>query len=189
MKKVLLFTLFAGTLCCQGCVPLLIGAAAGGTGVAVYRRNGIANAYDDSRISDKAMYKIHHTQSLKQGTHIVVATKDNNVLLAGQVPFASQRVTAERTVRSVPGVRKIYNEIEISGPTSALTRSSDAWITSKVKGQIILSNTVPASHVKVVTENGTVYLMGDLNQKQAAAAINIARRVSGVQKVITLFQN
>jgi osmotically-inducible protein OsmY len=89
---------------------------------------------------------------------------------------------------SVADVKRIYNEITIQGPTSSLTRTSDAWITTKIKSQMLATDDLQSGTIKVLTENGAVYLMGVVTHDQADMSVDIARQVSGVQKVVKIFQ-
>lgn len=188
MKKLLgLLLSFATLASSAGCVPVVVGGAVAG-GVAYYNRHAIDKLYTDTGISNHAIAEINKDPNLHGNTHIVVATKYRTLLLAGQVPFPSQRIAAERAVSHVPGIRRLYNEIEIAGPSTNLTRASDSWITSKVKTQLMTVKPSPARHIKVVTENGAVYLLGNVSHAQANAAVYIARGVPGVQKVVKLFR-
>lgn len=173
----------------EGCVPVLVGATAAGAGGATYyTKNGISQFLDDSAISKSAYRRLERHPELLQASHIVVTVKNGYVLLVGQVPNPSYKSEAENAIRSVEGVRMIYNQLTISGPTSDLVRSSDSWITAKIKSQLVLAKNVPANQIKVVTENGVVYLLGNqITLDAQEAAVNIARQVLGVQKVVKLF--
>jgi osmotically-inducible protein OsmY len=85
-------------------------------------------------------------------------------------------------------VRKVYNEIRITDLTPFQSRSNDSWITSKVKGKMYGTKDFDGSRVKVVTENGTVYLMGLVTQEQGVHAAELARTVEGVTRVVKLFE-
>ena len=88
----------------------------------------------------------------------------------------------------MPDVTKVYNEIAVKGPTSSLSRASDSWITTKIKTQMLATKGLQSGSIKVVTENGAVYLMGMVSREQADTSVNIARQVTGVQKVVKIFQ-
>ena len=96
--------------------------------------------------------------------------------------------TLAELVANVPNVRKVYNEMQVSGPRSALTSMSDSTITTKIKTSLLTESDFPSSQVKVVTENGEVFLMGLISRAQAARATDIARSTGGVQKVVQLFE-
>ena len=85
-------------------------------------------------------------------------------------------------------MRRIYNELEIAAPSSAMTRTSDTWITSKVKSFMLASPDIQGNRVKVVTENGVVYLMGLATREEAERVAAEAASTSGVQRVVKLFE-
>jgi osmotically-inducible protein OsmY len=171
----------------QGCAPLLVGGAvAGGASVAADRRT-MGSITEDEGIELKASDRIRARH--KAGTHVNVTSYNRIVLLTGEVPDAATRADVERIARGVEHVRSVYNETIVAGVTSLTARSNDAIITSKVKGRFVDSNRFNALHVKVVTENAVVYLMGLVSKSEAADATEIARTTSGVQKVVRLFEH
>jgi osmotically-inducible protein OsmY len=91
-------------------------------------------------------------------------------------------------VRGIENVVTVINELVISGPSSYTSRSSDALITANVKGSLVEMKTISATSFKVVTERGTVYLMGRVSQREGDLAANIAKSVSGVQRVVKIFE-
>jgi osmotically-inducible protein OsmY len=99
----------------------------------------------------------------------------------------AQRVQIENIVKKIPGVREIHDVVTLSTPSSALTRVSDTWITTKVKTKLIAMDDVDPSQIKVVTENGVVYLMGIVMPEQADIAVDLARTTQGVQSVVKVF--
>jgi osmotically-inducible protein OsmY len=172
----------------QGCF-FVAGAAAGAAAIAiVYDHRTIQNSLQDTRLANKIFEKIRLEPSLRDESHIEVIVFNNVVLLIGEVPNPAWRNQAESIARSVAGDTRIYNQIVIQGPTSSLTRTSDSWLTTKIKAQMLAEKNLESSSIKVVTENGTVYLMGSVTRQQADVAVDIARNTSGTQKVIKIFQ-
>lgn len=189
MKKLLkLFTLISLTFTLQNCI-FVVGAAAGAAAVAVvYDHRSISNTLEDMNIAKQIAEKIKAVPTLKNESHIEVTAFNHVVLLTGETPNAEWRQQAETLAQSVPGPTKIYNQISVQGPTSALTHTSDYWITTKIKSLMLATENLKSSSIKVVTENGTVYLMGIVSHEQADTAVDIAKQVSGVQRVIKIFQ-
>lgn len=186
MKKLL--SLIGLTLSLQGCI-FVAGAAAGAAAIAiVYDHRTIENSIQDTKIANAIANKIKSVPSLKEESHIEVTVFNQVVLLTGETPQAEWRQQAEEIAKSVPGTTRVYNQLSIEGPTSTLTRTSDSWITTKIKGEMLATEDLKSSSIKVVTENGVVYLMGIVNRQQADIAVDIARQVTGVQKVIKIFQ-
>ena len=133
----------------------------------------------DSRISDR----------LGDKAHINVTSYNRNVLLTGEAIDTATRAQAESIVREIPNVRGVVNAIQISGVSSYTSRANDSYLTSKVKARFIDNGgSFSANHVKVVTEDGVVYLMGLVTHKEADAAVEIARTTGGVQKVVRVFE-
>lgn len=170
-----------------GC--FVAGAAAGAAAVTVvYDHRKLASVAEDQHIANLAYERIHSTPELRESAHIEVTCFNKVVLLTGEATSPEQRQQAEEIVKSIPNVDKIYNQITIQAPISSLTRTSDSWITAKIKTEMLAMKDLKSGTIKVVTENGSVYLMGVVDQDQADAAVDIARKVSGVQRVIKIFQ-
>lgn len=127
-------------------------------------------------------------EALGPKVHLNVTSYNRMVLLSGEALDAATRAEAERLAASVANVRTITNELTIGQPSTLSNRANDSLITSKVKGRFIDHNRFPANHVKVVTEAGTVFLMGMVTQAEADAAVEIARTTSGVRTVVRVFE-
>ena len=144
---------------------------------------------DDSLIETKASVNIAKANpDLDNASHIVVSSFNGVVLLAGQTPRADLKQLAEQTASQVQKVKKVNNELQVMAPSSMLARSSDTWLTSKIKTEMLTDSTIPGSRIKVITENGIVYLLGLLTQQEATRATNLVQGVSGVQKIVKLFE-
>ena len=183
-----LFLISCIALMLQGCI-FAVGAAAGAAGIAaVYDHRKIEQIALDSRIANRIEKKLRADIELSESSHINVACLNQIVLLTGEALTPALRQQAEDLAHSVPDVVKVYNEITIKGPSSSLTRTSDSWITTKIKTQMLATKDLESGTIKVVTENGSVYLMGSVTHEQANMAVDISRQVSGVQRVMKIFQ-
>ncbi|MDO9243952.1 MAG: BON domain-containing protein [Rhodocyclaceae bacterium] len=131
-----------------------------------------------SRISEKFGNRVH----------VNVTSYNRTVLLTGEVPDAAAKAEIEKIVAEVPNVKAISNELRLGVVSTLTQRSGDTFITSKVKARFIDANQFAANHVKVVTESSVVYLMGLATQREASAAVEIARTTAGVQKVVRVFE-
>lgn len=170
----------------HGCAPLIVGGAAAGGAMVANDRRTVGAITEDEGIELKAAERIR--QRLKDRAHVNITSYNRMVLLTGEVPDAAARTEAERIVRGIEHVRTVYNETNVAGVSSLTSRSNDSIITSKVKGRFLDSRKFNALHVKVVTENSVVYLLGLVRKQEAADATEIARTTSGVQKVVRLFE-
>lgn len=186
MKKLILIASLCLSL--QGCF-FVAGAAAGAAGVAVvYDHRKLEKILQDQQITKEVADKIAAHRMLHEKSHIEVTCFNQIVLLTGETTSTIQRQQVEELARGVVNVQKVYNEITIQRPTSSLTQTSDAWITAKIKTEMLATQDLRSGTIKVVTENGSVYLLGIVSPDQAEMAVDIARQVSGVQKVMKIFQ-
>lgn len=170
-----------------GCAGVLVGGAATGAAVAHDSRT-TGTVIEDQAIELKAMEAIRGNVDLKEQTHLSVTSYNQAALVTGQAPSDALRQAAIALVSTVQKVRHVYDEIEIAAPNSLGTRSADSLTTAKVKTKLFTLDDLDATRVKVVTENGVVFLMGILSRKDAEAAGQAASEVGGVQKVVKLFE-
>ena len=188
MKNTNLFTIIGILAMLHGCAALVVGgAAATGANVAHDRRT-TGTFIEDEAIELKSLNAFANDKEIHDQTHLNVTSFNNIVLLSGEAPTEELRQRAVNIVRNIPKVSHVHDEITIAGPSSLMSRSGDTLITTKVKTKMIAEKNLDGTHVKVVTENGVVYLMGLLNREDADKATEIARQTGGVQKVVKLFQ-
>lgn len=173
----------------QGCAAgVAAGAVAGGAAMA-YDRRTTGTIIDDQLIELKALDSLRRDDEAWSQSHVSVTSYNGIVLLTGEAPTESLRRRIQSRVASVDKVRQVHNELALAGPSAVLSRSGDSWITSKVKGSLLKEQNIEAARIKVVTDKGIVYLMGLVTREEAAAATETARSVSGVQRVVKLFEH
>lgn len=143
---------------------------------------------DDMALEPIIKNEIFKSNSAFKGSHIVVVSLNGIVLLAGQVASEALLKQAGEVAGQMRRVRKVHNELTIGGPTSLVARTNDSWLTTKVKARLIASESTEGLKVKVLTENGVVYLMGSVTRAQADATITVASNVYGVQKIVKVFE-
>ncbi|MCL2829718.1 MAG: BON domain-containing protein [Betaproteobacteria bacterium] len=183
LSAVVFAALLAGGL--SACVPLAVTGVAVG-GMAVVDRRSVGTQTEDEGLEWKISAAI--TEKFGEKVHINQTSYNRRVLLTGEAPDEETRRQAEQLVAAMPNVQGVWNEIQ-TGPVSSLgARSSDAYITSKVKARFVDAGQFRPMLVKVVTEAETVYLMGIATRKEADAAIQIARTTAGVKKVISVIE-
>jgi osmotically-inducible protein OsmY len=141
---------------------------------------------EDQAIELKAGKAI--SDSLKESIHVNVTSYNRQVVLTGEVSNEANKKKAESLVKPIENVASIKNYLEISPNSSMSSRTNDAYITSKVKANFIKENKFAANYVKVVTENGAVYLLGLVTHKEADDAVEIARAIGGVKTVVKIFE-
>ena len=147
------------------------------------------SALDDSLIETKVAVNVNKADpSLDKDSHIVVVSFNGIVLLAGQTPNATLKGKAEQAARGTQRVKQVHNELQVMSPSSLLARNNDTWLTTKIKAQMLTDSTIPGSRIKVVTENGIVYMLGLLTRQEANLASNLVQGVDEVQKIVKLFE-
>ncbi|GGY91535.1 BON domain-containing protein [Pseudoduganella plicata] len=169
----------------SGCVALVAGGAVAGTMAASDRRTFGAQTEDKS-IAIKADVRIRNV--VGDAGHVNVNSFNRKALITGEVRDEAMKAAVEREVKGIEGVQSVVNELEIAGPSSYTSRSSDTLITTKVKASLVDAKDISANSFKVVTERGAVYLMGRVTQREANKATEIARGVDGVSKVVRVFE-
>lgn len=169
----------------QGCIGLAVGTTVMGTLAATDRRT-LGAQTEDKAIAVKGEARIPN--AIGDGGHVNVASFNRKVLLTGEVASEAMKAEVERVVSNIDGVQSIVNELEVLGSSSFGSRSNDSLITGKVKASFVDSRELYANAIKVVTERGNVYLMGLVTQREGQLAADIAASVSGVQKVIKVFE-
>lgn len=181
--RILMLALLATQL--QGCFPVV--AVGAGAGVLMAQDRRTSGAYvEDEAIENKALSQI--SKPYGSNSHVNVTSYNRIVLLSGEVPTPAVRTEIGKLVSAIDNVRSVNNELVVSGVSSLTSRSSDSLVTSDVKLRFMQDKRFQAEHIKVVTENGTVFLMGLVKRAEAEAATEIASTTGGVQRVVRLFE-
>ena len=170
----------------SACAPLLLGGAVvGGSMIATDRRSS-ATQLEDQVIEVKASSRIR--ELIGDRGRASPTSYNRVVLLTGDVATEADKAAIEQAVAKVDNVKSIVNELAVMGSLSLGSRTNDAFISTKVKASIVDTKDLYANSIKVVTERGVVYLMGRVTEKEATQAANVARGVSGVTKVVRVFE-
>ena len=122
-------------------------------------------------------------------TRFNVVSHNGVVLLVGQIESDSMKQKATEIIAKASSkIKRIHNELEITEKKGILSRGNDTWIATKVRALMLANDQISANQVRVVVENGAVYLMGILTESEGNTAANVARNVFGVTKVIKVFE-
>ena len=184
LRLAALIVAFAPVL--QSCIPLIVGAGLGAGVMMAEDRRTNATMLEDQTIEIKAKNRI--SEKYNDQGNISVTCFNRFVLLTGQAPTEELKQDVSVLVLEVPNVRNVQNEIVVGGNSSTTSHASDALLTSQVKARLSQNKDVGASHVKVVSENGTVFLMGLVTRAEADASAQTAATTSGAQRVVKLFE-
>lgn len=168
-----------------GCAALAIGGAVGAALVVTDRRTAGVQL-EDQNIELKSLTRIREV--LADRGHVNTTSYNRMVLITGEVPAEADRVAVEQAIARIENVRSTVNDLAVAGASSLAARSSDTILTSKVKATYVDAKDLQAGAVKVVTERATVYLMGRVTEREATRAAELARGISGVQKVVRVFE-
>ncbi len=186
-KRVLYGLLMASALLplLQGCFPVVAAGVASGA-MATLDRRSFGTQAEDETIEWKASARV--SEKFGEKVHVNYTSFNRKILLTGEVPNQEIKTEIERLVSEIANVQGNYNELAIGTITTFSARSNDAYITSKVKGRFIDAGNFNSIRVKVVTEGGTVFLMGLLTQHEADSAVWVARTTAGVLKVVKVME-
>ncbi|SFH85689.1 Osmotically-inducible protein OsmY, contains BON domain [Collimonas sp. OK307] len=170
----------------QGCVAVALGGAAVASGFAATDRRTLGAQTEDKSIIVKAETRMPGV--VGQDGHVNITSYNRKVLLTGEVRDDAAKAAAEREAQSIENVHSVVNELAIGAPSTFSARSNDTFITSKVIASLVDAKDVFGNSIKVVTERGNVYLMGRVTEREGKRAGEIAAGVSGVQKVVKVFE-
>lgn len=171
----------------SGCALVAATGVAAGTGVAISEdRRTTGTMVQDESIEFKSNRRIKEKFGRK--VHVDVTSFNRHVLLTGEAASATVKNEIEDIVRAVEGLHDVTNKIAVGEVRPLTARTHDALITSKVKTRFVNEGIFQANHVKVVTEDGVVYLLGLVDREEAQNAVKIAKSTSGVRKVVQVFE-
>lgn len=184
-KPFILAAIFSTLPLLQGCFPVV--ATGVGTGVLMADDRRTSGVFvEDQGIELKAGNRIG--EQFGSNTHVNVTSYNLSALITGEAPDDAAKARIGDIVKGVPSVRQVFNELAIGAPSSFGERSNDTYLTTKVKARMVDARKFHANHVKVVTEAGTVFLMGIVKRAEADAATDIASTTPGVKRVVRLFE-
>lgn len=172
------------TMSLQGCVEMVLGTAVV-SAIAATDRRTLGAQTDDTAITVKAEARI--PSLVGDAGHVNIASFNRKVLITGEVRDQATRDAVEREISGIAGVQGVVNELDIAGRSNYTSRGNDSLITGKVKASFVDTSGLSASAIKVVTERGTVYLMGRVTQREGDRAAAVTQGVAGVTRVVKVF--
>lgn len=184
IKWIVLCAIFAAVL--SACVAAVVG----GSAIAVHDRRTVGTIIDDQSIEYQVIDNIYSSDKIGEESHIKVEVYEGVVLLTGETVNEGLRELAEKLANEVDNVERVVNEILVDERASMGQRFNNAWLTTKVNTALVKENPMPgfdATRIKVVSSRNTVYLMGIVSRDEGNAVAEVARNVSGVKKVVKVF--
>jgi len=168
-----------------GCAPLIVGGAMAGGALMVIDRRTSGTQIEDQAIELKAASRVRDLATLG---HVNVTSYNRVVLVTGEVPTEDDKKRVEDAITRVDQVRSVVNELEVAPNSSLGSRSNDSLVTSKVKATYVDTKDLQSPSIKVVTERGTVYLLGVVTEREATRSADVAASVPGVKRVVRAFE-
>ena len=186
-KKLYLPLLLSATLLLQSCAGLIIGAGMGAVSIAHDRRT-IGTQVDDTTSASRISIALSSVTAIKEQTNISVQVFNGTALLVGQAPTQALLQQAEKLASSVKNIKKLHNQIRLGSPIPASIVAHDVWLASKIKAKLLADKRIDGLHIEIEVENGEVFLMGLVSEKESIIAVDIARNIKGVKQVIKAFE-
>jgi len=168
----------------QGCVPVAVTGMGAAALMATDRRTS-GTYIEDETIEWKVIGRLKDGFA---GSHVNATSFNRRVLLTGEAPTEEMRKQIEAAVRPIENVKDVTNELQVAGASSITSRGNDSLVTTNVKARMVNNGKFSPNHVKVLTEQGVVYLMGLVTTAEGDAAVEIARTTSGVARVVKVFE-
>ncbi len=170
----------------QGCVPALIVGGAAATVISAHDRRSTGTQADDETSEWKGSNRM--PAQYKNSAHVNFTAYNRILLITGEVPDEAARQAIGAMAEKIEGIRKVHNELVIGPFAPFSSRSNDAYVSTKFRTRLVESNQLSANHIKPITENGTLFLMGVVNEQEAKVAVAIARTTDGVRKVVNVLE-
>lgn len=183
---------FLAVLCSTVFLSACLAAAVGTVVITsidvAHERRSVGAYIDDSAIELKAKQHLLRNKDIRGDTHLNVTSMNGIVLLTGESKTPELKRQVIDYIQQINGVRQVIDEATISGKTGIISRTNDGWLTTKVKTKLYAKTGFDANRVKVVTEHGSVYLLGLVTQSEGDKAVNVVRRMNGVVRVVKVFE-
>ncbi len=190
IKKIgqLVLVATVGVTLLSGCITALVAGAVITTVDIIHDRRSAGEYVDDNTIELTAQNYLISTKALRAGVHIKQVSWNGIFLITGEIDQESTKQEVIAHLNAISGVRQLVDETTITGKTAMLARTNDSWITSKVKASLLVKTGLDANRVKVLTTDGSVYLMGIVTREEGQRATDLARKVKGVARVVKVFE-
>lgn len=171
----------------SGCMSTVVATTSAGNTLNQQGRSFSTNV-SDQVITYKATKAVYDNPEIAKSSRVVIVTFERKVLLVGETPSEALKEKIEQLVHAVPNVRYVYNDMSIRAPLNSYEQGDDGIITANIKTRMFTTTNLRGRDIKVVTENGVVYLMGAVSPSEGRIAAEVARNSAGVKKVVKLFE-
>ena len=171
----------------QGCAAVVVGAGVGAASV-VHDRRTLGTQVDDKTMAGRVVAKLNENAEIKDNANINVHVYNSVALLYGQAPSETLKQQAYQAAAQVKHIKKIHNLVRLGTPIPTSSAANDIWLASKVRAQLLADERIDGLHISVTVEDSEVFLMGLVNNQEAETAVDIARNVNGVARVVKAFE-
>lgn len=172
----------------QGCALLAVGAAGALTAKVANDRRTVGTQLDDQTAEGQVAYQWSKNESLKKSANLEIDIYNGVALVTGQAPSQVLIDEAIAAVETVEYIQKVHNQIRVGMPIEASAQAQDIWLASKVKTKLVADERIPSLQVKVIVQNGEVFLMGRVTNQEGTYAVDVARNINGVKRVVRAFE-
>lgn len=169
----------------SGCGLLVVGGTAATTAVVATDRRTTGEQVEDKAIEMKSSAEMR--RMFNDNARVNTTSYAGMVLLTGDVPTTQDKQKAADSAKQIEKVKQVFNEVRVGDVTPTSVRTNDTWLTSKVKTALINTKLVPSRTIVVTTERGIVYLLGRVTHDEGERAAKAAANVTGINKVVKLF--
>ena len=182
IQKLILSLIFF--LLISGCVSSFMSV-----GQVVYDRHNIQYELSNHQLQVKANHALFDTYPhLRKIANVTVTVYNHDLIVTGQVPSKTDKKLVTKLLNDLKGSRSLFNELTIGSNRTLMQALKDSWITSQIRTRMIAANDIDPSAFKILTENGVVYVLGDVKKAQAEIVVDFARETAGVTKVIRVMK-
>lgn len=171
-----------------GCALMAVGTAGAAATASATDRRTVGTQIDDKTTQSRVRSAINNIPLVKDEAAVSVDVYNGQVLLTGQAPLQRMIVDIENSVSTVQNVTKVHNQIRLGSPIPATSTMNDVWLASKIKTIMLADEQIPLFKLDLIVEDSEVFIMGLLTKQEAAAAVEAARNVDGVTKVIRVME-
>src|SRR5579884_276439 len=171
-----------------GCAVAVVGgmAAAGGAGYTAAQERGMGGTIDDFGVKTTIARNFAQANPSLQGSDLQATVYQGRALLTGRVPTPEAKERARQIAAAVPGVRAVYNEIEVGPPASGVAMAQDTWITTRLRSELVMDPNIRSVNYEIDTSDGSVYLIGSARtQAELDLATYVARYIPHVKRVVS----
>lgn len=172
----------------SGCALVAVGTAGAAATASANDRRTVGTQIDDKTTQSRVRSAINDIPQVKDNADVSVDVYNGQVLLTGQAPLQSMIADIEAAAKKTTNVLKVHNQIRLGSPIAATSTMNDVWLASKIKTIMLANEDIPLFKLELVVEDSEVFIMGLLTKREASAAVEAARNVKGVTKVVRVME-